>query len=240
MTSEKEIKVQIIVYPVLEDDDTKDYSLSYCITESNESKYILPSYQLNAKSFGTTKPYDFTLKPQVIYHIIPMVKDEEFKGNYGVVVYFNGKPKAGPLLSVAKNYEYMTEVESEWDSDTAGGCQVGSDSFEKNPSFLLSFEDEEEEISCTIVLSQGPGPMAKMEVIKAPFHIGFIIFDERGKERVYHTSFIDSTDVFSQYVFNTTTRKNYKIVPGTGNPEEESKFILRVFSDHKHTLESMK
>jgi len=241
ITVSKELKGSLLVYPILKDEDDffHDITISYCITETKDFHYKMPSYQQYAKSFGASKPNEMKLNPDIVYHICPMVKEEDTSGEFGLVLYYKNS-KTEPTLSLAKEYENHLMIESEWDKTNSGGNQVGSVSFKKNPSFMLTFEDEDPELICSVMLSLPAEPSTKFEVISAQLHCGYFIFDERGGNLIEHTDWIDSSDVFKIYKLDTKTRKKFLIIPTTQNEGEESKFKLFVYSDHKFTLEKHK
>jgi len=236
ITTDKKIKVSLLVYPLQEDEDEepKDVQVSYCITEMKDYRFKVPSYQQYAKSFGGTKPNDIQLNKDIIYHICPMVKDKDYVGNFGLVIYYN---KGDPMISLAEDYKHHSEVESEWDEKTSGGMQMGTALFKNNPTFVLTFEDEEPELFCTIMLSQPSQLSTKFEVIPSQLNTGFYILDVNGKDMLYHTNWMNSSDVFESFKLDTTKRKKFLIIPTTQKEGEESKFALHVYSDHPHTLE---
>ncbi|CAH8497486.1 unnamed protein product [Dicrocoelium dendriticum] len=140
----------------------------------------------------------------------------------------------------------MTRECGEWVKfSTAGGCRNNLDTFHMNPQFRVQVIDPDEtdqDNTGTIIV--GLMQMGRRETQQSPHTIGYAIYALSGRSDrdgpLGKAFFIANTSVARSPSF-TNMREvvgrhklppgEYVIVPSTFQPNEEAKFILRIFSE---------
>lgn len=175
----------------------------------------------------------------------------DFKNNFTRVEFCHLGPESavfGRSLSrdtPARRWE-MTRETGEWVKfSTAGGCRNNLDSFHMNPQFRVRVTDpdetDEDQMGTIIV---GLMQMGRRESRQPPYTIGYAIYSlSDGSHRdgpLGKAFFIANTSVARSPSF-TNMREvvgrhklpagEYVIIPSTFQPNEEAKFILRIFSE---------
>ncbi|CAL8102904.1 unnamed protein product [Calicophoron daubneyi] len=158
-----------------------------------------------------------------------------------------GEPLGQQLATV--RWE-MTKEEGEWARfSTAGGCRNYADTFHTNPQFRVQVTDPDESQNDnrgTIIV--GLMQKSRRETHQEPFTIGYSIYQLEGKSAreglLSKTFFVTHNSIARSPAF-TNMREvagrhrlplgQYVIIPSTFEPNQEAKFILRIFSERKCT-----
>ncbi|KAI4880536.1 hypothetical protein NFI96_018567, partial [Prochilodus magdalenae] len=139
---------------------------------------------------------------------------------------------------------------------SAGGCRNYPDTYWTNPQYRLRLTEEDDdepdhgEKGCTVVVALMQKGRRRERCVGATLHtIGFAIYEMHGnkqhlsKDFFLYTaskarckSYINLREVTERFCLSPG---EYVIVPSTFEPNNESDFILRVFSEKKSTSELM-
>jgi calpain len=138
--------------------------------------------------------------------------------------------------------------------ESAGGCRNSLATFAMNPQFMISLEDPDdgdEEEKCTVIINlMQKGRRALMDEGLELLSIGFCVYALRGGEQGhldtdffrYNAScarskaFVNLRELSGRFKLPPGA---YVIVPSTFHPEEESEFILRVFTEKPNNASQM-
>jgi len=138
--------------------------------------------------------------------------------------------------------------------ESAGGCRNSLATFAMNPQFMISLEDPDdgdEEEKCTVIINlMQKGRRALMDEGLELLSIGFCVYALRGGEQGhldtdffrYNAScarskaFVNLRELSGRFKLPPGT---YVIVPSTFHPDEESEFILRVFTEKPNNASQM-
>nr|CAD7438599.1 unnamed protein product [Timema bartmani] len=149
----------------------------------------------------------------------------------------------------------MSIFEGSWVRDlTAGGCGRFTESFWRNPQYLITLTDADKDDGdgkCTILVAlmqKNRRAQRKMglEVLSIGFEIFHLADPSRTPKPLTAKFLAQSRAVASSLPFinlrEVTCRVRlqpgvYCIVPSTYNPNEEGEFIIRVFSETKNYME---
>lgn len=147
----------------------------------------------------------------------------------------------------------MTRHEGEWlRNSTAGGCLNNRDTFHMNPQIRVSVVDPDEaddDPTGTIVV----GLMQKgmRERRQDPFSIGYCIYPfpkSAPPNALLTKEFFRHTQMSARSIFSNTREVcgrhkllpgDYVIVPSTFQPNEEAKFLMRIFSERPYTANEL-
>ncbi|XP_071950626.1 calpain-5-like [Antedon mediterranea] len=123
-------------------------------------------------------------------------------------------------------------LHADWKGPSAGGCVNNKETFLKNPQFLVTIDDDEDDIM--LQLTQ---PDVRADQQQANLTIGFHVMKVEAnrkyllrsvKPKAFTSTFINSRSVFEK---QTLKRGRYIVVPSTFGPNEESRFMMRFFCD---------
>jgi len=138
--------------------------------------------------------------------------------------------------------------------ESAGGCRNSLATFAMNPQFMISLEDPDdgdEEEKCTVIINlMQKGRRALMDEGLELLSIGFCVYALRGGEQGhldtdffrYNAScarskaFVNLRELSGRFKLPPGA---YIIVPSTFHPDEESEFILRVFTEKPNNASQM-
>lgn len=154
-----------------------------------------------------------------------------------------GKPKTKWEMCL-ENAEWQKNV-------TAGGCRNFIETFHLNPQFRVTVvdpdEDDEDNMGTLIVGIMQKGMRSRRKEGQDLFTIGYAIYQL--KDGVYNTTLLDTrffkvNASFTKSPAFINLREvcgrhklpvgNYAIVPSTFNPNEEAKFMMRIFSEKEY------
>ncbi|XP_037073401.1 calpain-B-like [Pollicipes pollicipes] len=153
--------------------------------------------------------------------------------------------------TLAKRWE-MSMFEGAWvRGATAGGCRNYIDTFAHNPQYSVQLEDvdeDDEEGKCTVIVALMQKNRRAQNL--ACLQIGFCIYDLsdshcvpkpldvnffRHNASVAHApAFINLREVSCRFKLPPGT---YCIIPSTFEPNEESEFLIRIFSEKANNME---
>ncbi|CAH1722858.1 unnamed protein product [Chironomus riparius] len=145
----------------------------------------------------------------------------------------------------------LSLFEGQWMKEfSAGGCNNNDETFHLNPQYVLTLEsstDSEEHCQVTITLIQ-KNRRTRESTPPQFLVIGFSIYcvsELQLQQKPFKKEFFETTHCHHAVKFTNSRRVtdncnlsagNYVIVPSTFDPNEEGEFVLRVYSDNKHTL----
>lgn len=149
----------------------------------------------------------------------------------------------------------MNTFEGEWAAGvSAGGCRNYLESFHRNPQYVMTLEDpdeDDEDGKCTVVVAlMQKNRRSRRNVGLDCLTIGFAIYRVTERDLAqkplkmnffkYNASvarspaFINLREVSCRFKLPPG---HYLIVPSTFEPNEEGEFLIRVFSENKNTFE---
>lgn len=149
----------------------------------------------------------------------------------------------------------MNVFEGEWVAGvSAGGCRNYIDSFHRNPQYVMTLEDPDEDDDdgkCTVVVAlMQKNRRSRRNVGLDCLTVGFAIYKVTDRDLAqkplkmnffkYNASvarspaFINLREVSCRFKLPPG---HYLIVPSTFEPNEEGEFLIRVFSESKNTFE---
>eukprot|EP00794_Sanderia_malayensis_P020343 gene20343-22346_t len=150
--------------------------------------------------------------------------------------------------------------EGEWQPFvSAGGCRNYPDSFHTNPQFRITLHDPDEnddDERCQFVVGLMQKDRRQMKLLgQENLTIGFAIYkiDEDSKQYMTNgrlnkefflynkmtdksDSFVNSREIVGRFSLDPG---EYVVVPSTFYPQEEGKFLLRMFSETKREMKKM-
>lgn len=149
----------------------------------------------------------------------------------------------------------MSVFEGEWAAGiSAGGCRNYLESFHRNPQYVMTLEDPDEDDDdgkCTVLVAlMQKNRRSRRNVGLDCLTIGFAVYRVTDRDLAqkplkmnffkYNASvarspaFINLREVSCRFKLPPG---NYLIVPSTFEPNEEGEFLIRVFSESKNTFE---
>ncbi|XP_070491608.1 calpain-A isoform X2 [Chironomus tepperi] len=149
----------------------------------------------------------------------------------------------------------MNVFEGEWAAGiSAGGCRNYLESFHRNPQYVMTLEDPDEDDDdgkCTVLVAlMQKNRRSRRNVGLDCLTVGFAIYRVTERDLAqkplkmnffkYNASvarspaFINLREVSCRFKLPPG---NYLIVPSTFEPNEEGEFLIRVFSESKNTFE---
>ncbi|VUZ39950.1 unnamed protein product [Hymenolepis diminuta] len=147
----------------------------------------------------------------------------------------------------------MTRHEGEWlRNSTAGGCLNNRDTFHMNPQIRVSVVDaDEDDDDPTGTIVVGLLQKGMREKRQDPFSIGYCIYPfPKGApvNALLTKEFFRRTQMAARSIYANTREVcgrhklmpgDYVIVPSTFQPNEEAKFLLRIFSERPYTASEL-
>ncbi|CAH1722868.1 unnamed protein product [Chironomus riparius] len=148
----------------------------------------------------------------------------------------------------------MNVFEGEWAAGiSAGGCRNYLDSFHRNPQYVMTLEDPDEDDDdgkCTVLVAlMQKNRRSRRNVGLDCLTVGFAVYRVTERDLAqkplkmnffkYNASvarspaFINLREVSCRFKLSPG---NYLIVPSTFEPNEEGEFLIRVFSEGKSTF----
>ena len=176
----------------------------------------------------------------------------DFRKNYDTIEICNlgPEPLSTKLQKGEKKDWYVDMFEGQWTKGiTAGGCRNNIESFYRNPQYLITLKDpDEEEGMCTavIALMQKNRRSKHVNLLSIGFGIYHLTEEDLAKKPLpveyfkqnlpvaKSASFVNSREVSCRF---SLPPGSYLIVPSTFKADEEGEFLIRVYCESKYTLE---
>ncbi|XP_076435379.1 calpain-5-like [Babylonia areolata] len=143
------------------------------------------------------------------------------------------------LLSLKKTWSEGA-VHGAWRGpDRAGGCPNHKDTFLKNPQYFFDVEDDDEFMIQLMQKSRRnkDGCMNKtigFTVLKVELNRRYRLHDVGLQEKVTSTVYRDSRSIFLRH--GPVKKGRYVVVPSTFDPNQETQFLLRIFTSAANNL----
>lgn len=133
---------------------------------------------------------------------------------------------------------------------TAGGCRNHIDSFHCNPQYVMTVEEPDNGDLCTVVVAlMQKNRRSKSNAVAGFLEIGFAIYRVTEQDLIQKPLrkdfFLHNRSVARSSAFinlrEASERFNlppgqYLVIPSTYSPNEEGEFLIRVFSESRHTF----
>jgi len=237
LSASKSTKVSLLVYSKTRTDDSMK-QVAFCVVKNsrNEHTYKMPSFQQEGMGFGSTKPFECIIEPELSYNLMSYCTKEELNGDFLLCI-FTGADAEDVSCVEALDWPHQQRQSSAWKKDTAGGSGEG---FKKNPQFALTVTKDAEVL---LLIKQAIKDVAGVllpegghRIVPSKFYVGFYVFigdKEFGKTEKW----VNSYDVYK--FLDLQAGNTYIIYPCTQKEGQECGFELLAFSKSKIKLEKL-
>jgi len=235
LTADTPTKVCLLVYSKTRTDESSK-QVAFCVVKNNENERVhkMPSFQQEGLGFGSAKPFDLTVEPNLSYNVISYCTKEELAGEFMLCIF--SEQDASVSCVEAKSWPCEAKESSEWKDDTAGGS---GENYNKNPKFFIT---PKEDATVLIMVRQSLSNVAGAllpdggghRIVPSKFYVGFYVFQNK-VEIAKTEKWVNSYDVYK--FVHLQGGKTFTVIPCTQKEGQECAFELHAFSTVKFKLE---